>query len=372
LSALWYNKKFWAQAGFSGRDNAQRAAVPRYSPAGEGNAEVSQEMNHISRIEIPIPFPIRSVNVYFIEDSIPTLIDGGFHSKEGLTLVENALREKGVRLSDIKRVLLTHGHLDHVGLAGRIQQSGGAEVFIHPRDTDKCIWNIETYAEKKKAPFLRFFREGGLPENIVESISGQMDARFQSFFPGDFAVKDLEIGKKIAFDTFTLEVIHCPGHTRGSVCFFDRENKRFFSGDHLLEKITSNPVVELETRENGNGYKSLSHYLESLEVTAHLDIAQVLPGHGSPFRGHRKRIEEIKKHHRSRRGEVLRVLDSPSMTRDGMNLFEITMAVFPELRAWDIFLGMSEILGHLEILQEKGLIDVRMVSGRHLYRAVNH
>jgi glyoxylase-like metal-dependent hydrolase (beta-lactamase superfamily II) len=328
-----------------------------------------RDMNRINRIEIPIPFPIRSVNVYFIEDSIPTLIDGGFHSKEGLALVENALREKGVRLSDIKRVLLTHGHLDHVGLAGRIQHSSGAEVYIHPRDTDKCIWNIETYAEKKKAPFLRFFREGGLPENIVESISSQMDARFQSFFPGDFAVEDLEMDKKIAFDTFTLEVIHCPGHTRGSVCFFDRENKRFFSGDHLLEKITSNPVVELEARENGNGYKSLSNYLNSLEVTAHLDIAQILPGHGSPFRGHRKRIQEIKKHHRSRRDEVLRALDSPSITRDGINLFEITMAVFPELRAWDIFLGMSEILGHLEMLEEARLIRSRMTGDQRMYRA---
>lgn len=329
-----------------------------------------KDMSNINRIEIPIPFPIRSVNVYFIEDSIPTLIDGGFHSKEGLTLVENALREKGVRLSEIKRVLLTHGHLDHVGLAGRIQESGDAEIFIHPRDTDKCIWNIETYADKKKAPFLRFFREGGLPENIVESISKQMDARFQSFFPGDFAVKDLEIGKTITFDSFVLEVIHCPGHTRGSVCFYDRENKRFFSGDHLLEKITSNPVVELETRENGNGYKSLSHYLKSLEVTAHLDITRILPGHGSPFRGHRKRIEEIKKHHRSRRDEIFRVLESSATARDGINLFQITMAVFPKLKAWDIFLGMSEILGHLEMLEEEELIRSRMAGDQRMYQAL--
>ena len=328
-------------------------------------------MTSTTRIEIPIPFPIKSVNIYFIEDSIPTLIDAGFHSEEGLGVVEHALREKGVGLSDIKRILLTHGHLDHVGLAGKIQEFGGAEIFIHPRDRDKCIWDIETYAEKKKAPFLRFFKEGGLPENIVEAIADRMDARFRSFFPGDFAVKDLNINKRITFDTFALEVIHCPGHTRGSVCFFDRENGRFFSGDHLLEKITSNPIVELEARENGAGFKSLSNYLKSLTLTEHLDIKEVLPGHGSPFHEHRKRIKKIKEHHYIRREEILRLLKSHQSAPDGMNLFNITMSVFPELKAWDIFLGMSETLGHLEILEEKGLIRSRMVDEQRIYQARN-
>lgn len=328
-------------------------------------------MSSITRIEIPIPFPIASVNIYFIEDSIPTLIDAGFHSREGLNLVENALGEKGVRLSGIRRVLLSHGHLDHVGLAGKTQKRGGAEVFIHPLDRDKCIWNIETYAEKKKAPFLRFFKEGGLPADTVETIAEQMDARFKSYFPGNFAVKELHGGDNIAFDDFALEVIPCPGHTRGSVCFFDRENGRFFSGDHLLEKITSNPVVELDTRENGTGYKSLSHYLESLTLTEDLDIKEVLPGHGAPFHEHGKRIKEIKKHHRTRREEIFRVLKSHPNTLDGMNLFHITMSIFPELKAWDIFLGMSETLGHLEILEEKGLITSRMAREQRVYRPEN-
>ncbi|HDZ24876.1 MAG TPA: MBL fold metallo-hydrolase [Desulfobacteraceae bacterium] len=328
-------------------------------------------MSSITRIEIPIPFPIKSVNMYFIDDSIPTLIDAGFHTEEGLNLVKKALEEKGAHFPDIKRVLLTHGHLDHVGLAGKIQESSGAEIFIHPRDRDKCIWNIETYAEKKKAPFLRFFQEGGLPENVIKTIAEQMDVRFKSFFPGDFNVMELHGGDHIAFDDFTLEVIPCPGHTRGSVCFFDRENRRFFSGDHLLEKITSNPVVELENRENGTGYKSLSRYLESLDLTERLDIKEVLPGHGVLFQEYRKRIREIKKHHRTRQEEILRVVQSHSDGNGGMNLFTITMRVFPELRAWDIFLGMSETVGHLEILEEKGFISSSMVNEQRLYRPEN-
>jgi len=280
------------------------------------------------------------------------------------------LKEKGVRLSDIKRILLTHGHLDHVGLAGKTQESGGAEVFIHPMDRDKCIWNIETYGVKKKEPFVRFFKEAGLPQAIIDTISAQMDMRFRRFFPGDFDVKDLNDDAIFSFDDFDLELIHCPGHTQGSVCFFDRENARFFSGDHLLKNITSNPVVELENRGNGNDYKSLAHYLDSLDLTENLDVKQVLPGHGLPFSHHRKRIEEIREHHHMRRQEILRILNSHPNAHKGVNLFEVTMAVFPKLKAWDIFLGMSETLGHLEILEDMGLIGSRMGNDQRIYLAL--
>ena len=330
--------------------------------------EAGREHNDMTRIEIPIPFPIKSVNIYLIEDSAPTLIDAGFHSEEGLEMLKNALREKGLRISDIRRVLLTHGHIDHVGLAGRIQEASGAEIFIHPRDREKCIWDIDTYAEKKKAPFLRFFEESGLPEAVVETIAEEMDDRFRSYFPGDFDVKELREETPFLFDDFTLEVIPCPGHTRGSVCFLDRENRRFFSGDHLLEKITSNPVVELETRENGTGFKSLSHYLESLNCTQRLDIESVLPGHGRPFREHQRRITEIKRHHEIRRDQILKLLRSRSAPPNGLSLFAITMSVFPELKAWDVFLGMSETVGHLEILEQKGSVVSRFEGRQRIYR----
>lgn len=324
-------------------------------------------MSHITRIQLPIPFPIQSVNVYFIEDSNPTLIDAGFHSGEALDAMKHALRQRGFALSRIKRIILTHGHLDHVGLAGKIQEVSGAEIFIHPTDRGKCIWDVETVAAQKREPFYRFFEEAGLPEDVGREISRQMDARFRTYFPGYFDVKDLDGGDTFSFDDFTLEVVHCPGHTPGSVGLFDRDHARFYSGDHLLKSITSNPVVELENRGNGNPYKSLSHYLNSLTLTESLDIDEILPGHGRPFSGHRKRIQEIRAHHRLRREVILDVLKSRSPAHGGMNLFETAMEVFPHLKGWDIFLGMSETLGHLEILEEEGLIGSRLIREKRVY-----
>ena len=253
------------------------------------------------RIEIPIPFPIRSVNAYFIPDSNPTLIDAGFHSEKGLDAVELAIKRAGYRLSDIKRILLTHGHLDHMGLAGKIAAMSGAEVFIHPLDRDKCIWDVKGSQEKRMAPFLRFFKESGLSEDVIRDIAARMSDRFSRFFPGDFDVKQIEGNETFSFDDFTLKVVYSPGHTLGSVCFFDRENGRLFSGDHLLENITSNPMVEIKNRHKIDGYKSLASYLKSLDMIAAMEIKKVFPGHGAPFSNAGERAREIIGHHLVRR-----------------------------------------------------------------------
>ncbi|RJR30618.1 MAG: MBL fold metallo-hydrolase [Desulfobacteraceae bacterium] len=327
-------------------------------------------MKSVIRIEIPIPFPIGSVNLYFIEDSVPTLIDAGFYSEEALGKVGLTLKKAGYQLTDVKRILLTHGHLDHVGLAGKISGISGAEVFVHPLDRDKCIWNPEAGHEKKIEGFFRFAREAGLPDALTEAISFQMTERFKKLFCGGFNVKYIRGGETFAFDNFFLEVICCPGHTAGSVCFFDPKEGRLFSGDHLLEKITPNPVIEIGNQDVMGEYKSLSSYMSSLEVIRDLDVALVLPGHGSSFSNHRRRINEIIGHHRMRRQEILDAFSdnkNDRSDRGGMTLFMVSQKLFPELRGWDIFLGLSETYGHLEVLEDEGLTTSRMAGDQRLY-----
>ena len=321
-------------------------------------------MGPVIRIEIPIPFPIRSVNLYFIEDSVPTLIDAGFYSEDSLRRVSLALEKAGYRISDIKRILLTHGHPDHVGLAGKISGISGAEVFVHRLDRAKYIWDVKGNHEERMAPFLHFFEEAGLPDEITRDIVGRMSDRFSRFFPGDFDVKPIEGNETFSFDEFILKVVYSPGHTLGSVCFLDQENGRLFSGDHLLENITANPVVEIENQDECNGYKSLASYLKSLKVIAAMEIKEVLPGHGAPFSNAAKRAEEIIRHHRMRREEVLDAFSD----RGSMTLFMVSQTIFPDLRGWDIFLGLSETRAHLELLEAEGLVRSQQEQGRQLYR----
>ncbi len=327
-------------------------------------------MTVIHRIEIPLPFPIGSVNSYFIEDSIPTLIDAGLHSDKALGVVESELKKRGYRLSDIQRILLTHGHLDHIGLAGEIASISKAKVFIHPFDRCKAIWNGRDEANKIR-PFIEFFQEAGLPETIINELSAHMSAHFSKYFIDDFPLQNITEYKSFSFDDFILETLYCPGHTRGSMCFFDRKNSRLFSGDHLLQKITSNPVIEIQNRNVDHDYRSLSSYIRSLEMIGKMGIKMVLPGHGEPFPNPETQIEKIIHHHEIRQEDILRVLraDKKQLNNGhGATLFSITQKIFPDLKAWDIFLGLSEVHGHIKVSENKGLIKQLKQNGQYLYR----
>lgn len=327
-------------------------------------------MTLIHRIEIPVPFPIGSVNCYFIEDSLPTLIDAGFYSEDSLRRVSLALEKIGYRFSDVKRILLTHGHIDHVGLAGEIFRISGAEVFIHPPDRDKTIWGPEKKVEERIEGFSRFLREAGLPETLIQTLSHQMSEHFKRFFPDEFDMKYIGGGESFAFDEFSLKVLLTPGHTPGSVCFFDPKEGRLFSGDHLLENISPNPLIEIENQDLNRDYKSLSSYLSSLEVIRNLDVALILPGHGFPFSDHRKRIDAIIGHHRMRKKEILNILKTYSERASGlhgMTLFAISQQLFPNLEGYDIFLGLSETRAHLQILEGEGVVRSYQEQGRQLY-----
>lgn len=116
---------------------------------------------------------------------------------------------------------------------------------------------------------------------------------------------------------------------------------------------------------------SLSSYLKSLEMLSAMEISEVLPGHGAPFSNARERAREIIGHHLVRRQEVLDAFThnkSDLSDRGGMTLFMVSQAVFPALRGWDIFLGLSETHGHLEVLAKDGLVASRMIGDQRIYQ----
>lgn len=323
-------------------------------------------MTTIHRIEIPVPFPIGSANCYFIEDSLPTLIDAGFYSEDSLRRVSLALEKIGYRFSDIRRVLLTHGHIDHVGLAGEIFRISGAAIFIHPMDRNKITWGTEKKADEKMEGFTRFLRKAGVPKILIQTLANQVSGHLKKFFPEEFDVKYIEDGENFAFDGFSLRVLLTPGHTSGSVCFFDPMERRLFSGDHLLENISPNPLIEIENQDKGRDYKSLSSYLNSLEIIRNLDVSSILPGHGPPFSNYQKRINAIIDHHRMRKEEILNILKNYSEGH-GMTLFAINQQLFSDLEGYDIFLGLSETHAHLQILEGEGLVRSHREQVRQLY-----
>jgi glyoxylase-like metal-dependent hydrolase (beta-lactamase superfamily II) len=158
------------------------------------------------------------------------------------------------------------------------------------------------------------------------------------------------------------KTIHCPGHAPGLICFYWPEKKVLFTGDHLLKEITPNPVLNVYENKPPFRYPSLKEYLTSLEKVEKMDISLLLPAHGEEIRDAKGLIQKIFTHHNERMDRICFSLSKGEKTP-----FEIAMDLFPGVPPFEVFLGISEAVGHLEILKEKRSVRVKEKEGKDYY-----
>lgn len=313
----------------------------------------------VSILEIPTPFSVGTVNVYLLEAEPLTLIDTGVQTPEAESVLNKGLRDLGYSLNDIKRIFITHGHYDHSGLAGRISAVYGADVYIHPIEAS----NMKGWANlvrRKAAVCLA----GGIPRKIFNEIIDTVQM-------GEDLVKSLEGyipltgGELLPFDGFELEVLHTPGHAPGHLCLFHREQGILLAGDTLLAHITPNPVMELDNTAEDGRLKSLKQYMNSLNLLEELPINRVLTGHGPSISDFVKRIAEIREHHRLRLKKIAEILSDKLLTP-----YQLALEIYQDLDAFNCLLGVSEVWGHLDILQEAGIVEVNSRNGIFYFKAI--
>jgi glyoxylase-like metal-dependent hydrolase (beta-lactamase superfamily II) len=322
------------------------------------------------KIELPLPFPLKWVNAYYIEDSDPLLIDAGVNTDDAFEALKKGVEKAGGDLKSLKRIVITHCHIDHVGLAGRVAEVSGASIWLHKWDIGKLYRGDDERFKSKIGVYRDFFISAGIPGEPIDTALTGMYERFKTYFGVVSQEQPLYGGETFEFDDFELEVLHTPGHSPGSVCLYDRSSGRLFSGDTLLEEISSNPVAEVSPPENGREYKSLAAYQKSLAMLRELEVETVLPGHGPEFNNHRKRIDELFHSHDQRRAKLLELLkeypNRPGKTYP-LTMFTLSSELFPDLKGFDIFLGISEVRGHMEILEKEGLVESEKREGRIIY-----
>ena len=317
---------------------------------------IDQVLDKIYKIELPIPFPLKSMNVYFIDDSPRTLVDAGIKTEASFETLKKGLETIGVGLNSIERILITHGHLDHYGQAKRLSSLSGAPIYIHSKEYER-IQSLVHSLSFMKSILLR----NGAPEplvnetiNYIESARLMADSLDEAFFLGD--------GDSIFFKSMSWKTIHCPGHAPGMICFYWPEKRILFTGDHLLKEITPNPVLDVSESEPPFRYPSLKDYLTSLKKIEELDISLLLPAHGEEIHDAKELIQKIFAHHKERMDHVLFSLSKREKTP-----FEIAIDLFPGISPLEVFLGISEVVGHLEILKDKKMVKVMEKEGKDYY-----
>jgi glyoxylase-like metal-dependent hydrolase (beta-lactamase superfamily II) len=313
----------------------------------------------IHRISIPIPFLEAGgpVNAYAIEDRDGGLLlfDSGLGSPQAEAAMAEGLARIGRSPADIRRIVVSHGHIDHYGgAAGLLEQAGHpVRVEAHPRDVHKMAEGYPRWIDEVPA-YAAFFARLGVPAEVMGDAWRQVKDGFTRArrIP---RVEPLDLTVPLELRHVTLEAMHMPGHTPGLVCLYDREHRLFLSDDHLLEHVSPNPLIELGA--DGEEWRPLVAYLDSVMRLHALEVDLVLPGHATPFGDHRAVIERLLAFYGKRQARIRDELAKGPRTG-----WEVTTALFPRAPAAAMFLTVSESLANLEVLESRGEVE-RDTSG---------
>jgi glyoxylase-like metal-dependent hydrolase (beta-lactamase superfamily II) len=342
----------------------------------EHASSVSQALERVAEagihtLPIPTPFAVGRVNTYLIEDEPLTLVDSGPNSGKSLDELEHQLAQRGHSIDDIELIVLTHQHIDHLGLIDIIVGHSGADVAA----IDKVVHFVEHFSEDagKDDEFAsRIMLRNGIPEEIVHALR-TVSSAFRSWGASAKVTRPLEDGELLRLRGRALEVLHRPGHSPSDTIFWDAERRILIAGDHLIKHISSNPLIArpLEAA-SGDGAdaaerrpRALVTYLASLRRTRELPAEIVLSGHGEPITDHVSLIDERLEFHRQRAEKIYELIAEQS--RSG---YELAQALFGNVAVTQAYLTLSEVLGHVDLLLDQRRVREQEREGVVYFEAV--
>ncbi len=307
----------------------------------------------IHLLALPTPFLVGRVNCYLIEDQPLTLVDTGPNSGKTLDELEQALARHGRRIEDLELIVLTHQHMDHLGLLEIIVRRSGAEVagfhLLAPylRSFQKSAAADDRFAQA-------IMRRHGIPDDVATAL-GATAAAFRSFGSSGEVSRELHDGDELRLRDRTFRVLHRPGHSPSDTLFWDEQRSILIAGDHLLARISSNPLVSRPLDGGADPEhrpRALVQYLDSLRATHELPADLVLPGHGPPIVDHGTLIDERLRMHQRRAGKIRRLLAQRRLTA-----YELAIAMWGNIAVTQAYLTLSEVLGHLDLLTLAGEVS---------------
>jgi glyoxylase-like metal-dependent hydrolase (beta-lactamase superfamily II) len=304
----------------------------------------------IHRLPLPTPFLVGRVNCYLIEDEPLTLIDTGPNSGKALDELELGLATRGHRIEDLGLIVITHQHMDHIGLLEILVRRSRAEVAA----LDLLVPYLASFSESMEGDDRfaeKLMRSNGVPGDVVVALRA-ISSAFRAWGCSAQVTKPLHDGDALVLRDRTLRVLHRPGHSPSDTVFFDERRAILLAGDHLIAHISSNPFVSrpLGADPDVERPQALISYLESMRATRELPSELTLPGHGDPILDHRALIDQRFAMHARRARKILKLIrDRP------LSAYELAQAMWGNAAVSQAYLTLSEVLGHIDILLRDGL-----------------
>ncbi|WP_265112406.1 MBL fold metallo-hydrolase [Halosolutus halophilus] len=318
------------------------------------------------RRSIPTPFPVGDVNTYL---TARTIVDPGPDTDEAWAEVQSFLAAHDLQPDDIEQVLLTHSHPDHFGLAKRFRDRG-ATVAASPIAAE-IVEEFGARLDAEGSFFRRLFPAHGMDPGAAATIT-DLSGAYRSYAPDCAVDRRLTDGDTVEVGSATLSVQQVSGHAAGELILSsdgragsesvargetrtdpapDRSGgKTAIVGDHVLDHITPNPLLRPPLDDDAERPKPLLEFNASLPRLRDQGFDRLLPGHGGIVDDPAGRIDEIFACHEDRTENVGGILEE----RGEATAYEVMTDLFGDLSLADQYTGMSEAIGHLDVLVDRG------------------
>lgn len=309
----------------------------------------------VHKIVIPTPYAVGDVNAFLVKGDALTLFDAGPKTEEAYEAIKWGLRAAGYDIKDVEQVVLTHHHPDH---AGWVDAFTRADLLGH-QYVDHWMKKEQAFLQYHETFFKKLLIEQGVPEKYIDRIlhvKGEIELFGTIPLTGYLKEGDEVPGHP------KLKVYETPGHAQSHLIFVDEETRECIGGDLLLERTSSNPLVEPPTDLSMERPKSLLQYNESLKRLQDLEISKVYSGHGRELTEIHSLIDERLEKQKERAHKVYNLLTEPQTN------FEMTTQLFERIYQQQLGLTLSETLGQFDYLVNEQMVEIEIRDGIHYYK----
>ncbi len=331
------------------------------------------KIDDVYQIKIDVPFQVKFVCCYILKiNGKIVLIDAGFNSPAWMKIFLQEINSIGLNIEDIDVCIITHNHLDHIGLIQEFKQKNPNLKIVMHNITNKILeWETDkSNTEEIEEEAIRVSIE---MKNY--GLSEEERLRIVQFFTYWPKLRKYQAPDQIVYDNDKLlndlEIIWTPGHSFGHICVFDSKRKYLFSGDHILSRITPHignfiiPDFLADEYADYNFKNVLEQYLQSLDRIDKLNPKIIFPGHQDIIYNPHERITAIKEHHKNRLNDISNVIKNNPLTPR-----RISQIHFGEdLDEINSYMALSEVLGHLLYLEDLGKIEKFEKNGKFYYNS---
>ncbi|MCM3766159.1 MBL fold metallo-hydrolase [Neobacillus niacini] len=318
----------------------------------------------IELIQLDTGSPVGSINTYLLFGEKLTLIDTGANLPKNWGMLTKSLEKLQLSIHDIDQVLLTHHHIDHVGLLDRILECHPIPVLGHPNNRPWLLPDKQ-FVEWHHEFFHQFLSEFGLPAQLC----GTGKLFFEKLQELSCSNVDLTVELNEGDSIPGLpewQIIETKGHAQSHISFYRESDQLLIAGDHIIKHISSNAAIEPPLTPNENRATPLIQYMSNLKKCVEIPIDTIFTGHGTPVMNLQELVEERLDDIEKRAAVIKGIISEKYKTG-----FEIVQELFsPKTVKEQLMLVVYEAIGHLDLLVERGEVEELTKNGIKYFRSI--